>query len=210
MLAMKSHLSWKCYHPHAVKGCPWFLWPRRSLWKRVPELRRWKAERRGCWMFQGPERRRPVRESGDVSDSGGAGTAHYPESLGRPGWLRALWEKNHSDEHASVLFLSSWSYWWPKRPLTCITGAWLRGVSSIKRRWSLFTAIRRKSRPTVLLFCLYICSCSRRISIVKIFLQPGRDDVLHCVGYSADQACLLQNREALTPLGNKFYLVIFY
>lgn len=41
-------------------------------------------------MFQGPERRRPVRESGDVSDSGGAGTAHYPESLGRPGWLRAL------------------------------------------------------------------------------------------------------------------------
>lgn len=86
----KNRLWWRCYRLHAAKGCPWFLWPRRILWRKVRGRWRWRAETRGCSPSPGWGRRHPGGGTRGGSDSEEAGKARTRESSGTPGWLWAL------------------------------------------------------------------------------------------------------------------------
>lgn len=192
----RTHSWWRCYHLRAVRGCPWFLWPRRSLWRRVRGLRRWKAERRGCWKPPGSGRKHPAGGNEGGSDSEEVEKAHTPESSGMPDWLRAL-TKTAKVQMSTAFLMQGILYSLDKllkESLTCVTGARLRGVTSIKWRRSFFTAVRRrrrKGRLAVLVCPLYSPPSFRNISILEVFLQPGRNDALYCVCHSTDEAWLL-------------------
>lgn len=90
----RSRWWWRCCRLRAARGCPWSLWPRRSLWRRARGRWRWRAATRGCWPSPGSGRRRPALGTPGGSDSAEAGRARIRGSWGTPGWLWALYGRS--------------------------------------------------------------------------------------------------------------------
>lgn len=83
----------------------------------------------------------------------------------------------------------------PTDLFTCVTGARLRGVTTINRR-SLFIPVRRLQRwwwweLAILISALFSPSSHWTIFIIKVFLQPGGNDTLNCVRHPTDETRLL-------------------
>lgn len=55
-----------------------------------PELRRWRAVRRGCWKGPGLGMPHPAGSRGGGNDSTEGGREHIPENSGMLGWLWVL------------------------------------------------------------------------------------------------------------------------